>query len=205
VIRAWLKGPKKPAAPNPDFNADMSDQELLDELLKVTGKTVSDEFSISVKMPTTVEAASEVAARLYPKLREHWKAVTCFAQPRKKGAAIQIKVLAPKPTAATGTEETPKPLTLVPQAASIAPSEGMSSQQLVELVLEATGKSIGDQFSAPIHVDMELEQAQALATSLYKGLCKHWKLVSCVARARKTGCTIQVRVMTCSIETQQSA
>jgi hypothetical protein len=168
---------------------------MLDELLDVTGKTLSDEFSIVVPMDTTLEQAQELAARLYPKLREHWKAVTCYAQPRKSGAAIQVKVAAPKPEGTTD-EKAPKVEVPVNPPLTITPGDGMSDEELVGLVLEATGKAMGETFSVPLHVDMELEQAQALATKLYQGFrqTKNWQTVSCSARARKNGCTIQLRV-----------
>ncbi len=200
LIRAWLKGPQKPVY---NFNADMSAQELLDELLKMTEKTVTDELSATVPMQMDADAATEIATKLYAILRKHWKYVTCNAQPRKQGSAIQIKVLAPKPEGATE----PKTITttVTTQAKMFTPAEGMSNQELVSELLKLAEKSTTDEFSLPVHVDMELEKAQELALQLHTGLCKHWKSVACYARSRKQGATIQLKVLCPKVQAETEA
>jgi hypothetical protein len=96
LIRAWLKGSEKPTTPTLNPSADMSNQQLVEELLKNLDKTFADEFSIPLRVEMELEQAQELAMKYFVGLCKHWKMVTAYARPRKQGCTIQIKVQQPK-------------------------------------------------------------------------------------------------------------
>lgn len=81
-----------------------------------------------------------------------------------------------------------------PEKTTTPDNADMNTQQLVEELLKTANKTLADEFSVPLRVEMELEQAQELAMKYFVGLCKHWAMVTAYARPRKQGCTIQIKV-----------